>query len=96
MRLWLSRGMSLISSVHLGRRLNNAFWTGEQMAYGDGDDRIGPRLTGSGHGDMFGVGRHAPGRGLEPLFTEPKSVVLPVGRPPKVLSNVPAGGMSPG
>jgi len=31
------RGMALVSSVHLGRRLNNAFWTGEQMAYGDGD-----------------------------------------------------------
>jgi Zn-dependent metalloprotease len=24
-------GMTMISSVHLGRRLNNAFWTGEQM-----------------------------------------------------------------
>ena len=31
------RGMSLISSAHLGRNLNNAFWTGEQMCYGDGD-----------------------------------------------------------
>ena len=31
------RGMALVSSVHLGRRLNNAFWTGDQMAYGDGD-----------------------------------------------------------
>jgi hypothetical protein len=29
--------MALVSSVHLGRRLNNAFWTGDQMAYGDGD-----------------------------------------------------------
>lgn len=34
------RGMSLISSVHLGRKYNNAFWNGEQMAYGDGDGKI--------------------------------------------------------
>ena len=31
------RGMSLVSSVHMGRKHNNAFWNGEQMAYGDGD-----------------------------------------------------------
>ena len=30
-------GMTLVSSVHLGNRLNNAFWNGQQMAYGDGD-----------------------------------------------------------
>jgi len=30
-------GMDLISSVHLGTNLNNAFWTGKQMLYGDGD-----------------------------------------------------------
>ena len=39
------RGMSLISSVHAGRRYNNAFWNGEQMAYGDGDGRIFIRFT---------------------------------------------------
>lgn len=39
------RGMSLISSVHQGRRYNNAFWNGEQMAYGDGDGRIFIRFT---------------------------------------------------
>ncbi|MGL5942865.1 MAG: M4 family metallopeptidase [Waterburya sp.] len=39
------RGMSLISSVHMGRRYNNAFWNGEQMAYGDGDGRIFIRFT---------------------------------------------------
>jgi Zn-dependent metalloprotease len=33
-------GMSLISSVHYGRRINNAFFDGEQMLYGDGDGRI--------------------------------------------------------
>jgi Zn-dependent metalloprotease len=34
-------GMTLISSVHVGEPggepMNNAFWNGEQMAYGDGD-----------------------------------------------------------
>ena len=39
------RGMALVSSVHLGRRLNNAFWTGEQMAYGDGDGWVFTRFT---------------------------------------------------
>jgi Zn-dependent metalloprotease len=39
------RGMTLISSVHLGRDLNNAFWTGEQMCYGDGDGEIFVRFT---------------------------------------------------
>lgn len=40
-----NRGMSLISSVHYGRKENNAFWTGEQMLYGDGDGRIFVRFT---------------------------------------------------
>ena len=40
-----NRGMSLISSVHAGRRYNNAFWNGEQMAYGDGDGRLFIRFT---------------------------------------------------
>jgi Zn-dependent metalloprotease len=39
------RGMSLISSVHYGRRYNNAFWDGKQMAYGDGDGRLFIRFT---------------------------------------------------
>jgi Zn-dependent metalloprotease len=56
------RGMSLISSVHLGQRLNNAFWTGEQMCYGDGDDRIFIRFTKSldvvGHELTHGVISH--------------------------------------
>lgn len=42
------RGMSLISSVHVGEAggrdrfqpMNNAFWDGGQMAYGDGDGRV--------------------------------------------------------
>ncbi|HRC45340.1 MAG TPA: M4 family metallopeptidase [Nitrospira sp.] len=56
------RGMSLISSVHLGRNLNNAFWTGEQMCYGDGDSRIFIRFTKSldvvGHELSHGVISH--------------------------------------
>ena len=40
-----NRGMSLISSVHVGRKYNNAFWNGEQMAYGDGDGRLFLRFT---------------------------------------------------
>jgi Zn-dependent metalloprotease len=55
-------GMSLISSVHLGRRLNNAFWTGEQMAYGDGDGSLFIRFTKSidvvGHELTHGVVTH--------------------------------------
>ncbi len=39
------QGMSLISSVHFGRRYNNAFWNGEQMTYGDGDEAIFIRFT---------------------------------------------------
>lgn len=34
------RGMQLVSTVHHRRNYNNAFWNGEQMAYGDGDGRI--------------------------------------------------------
>lgn len=55
-------GMSLISSVHLGRRLNNAFWTGDQMAYGDGDGDLFVRFTRSldvvGHELSHGVIMH--------------------------------------
>lgn len=39
------RGMVLRSSVHLSRRLNNAFWDGSEMVYGDGDGQIFVRLT---------------------------------------------------
>jgi Zn-dependent metalloprotease len=40
-----NKGMALLSSVHVGRKLNNAFWTGQQMAYGDGDGRLFTRFT---------------------------------------------------
>jgi Zn-dependent metalloprotease len=39
------RGMALVSSVHVGRRFNNAFWNGAQMAYGDGDGVVFQRFT---------------------------------------------------
>lgn len=45
-------GMSLISSVHAGEAdgegyqpMNNAFWNGSQMAYGDGDGVVFERFT---------------------------------------------------
>lgn len=34
------QGMDLISSVHYGNKYNNAFWNGQQMTYGDGDNNI--------------------------------------------------------
>jgi Zn-dependent metalloprotease len=40
-----NQGMSLISSVHLGVGYNNAFWNGQQMAYGDGDGKAFLRFT---------------------------------------------------
>jgi Zn-dependent metalloprotease len=56
------RGMTLISSVHLGHKLNNAFWTGDQMCYGDGDGRVFIRFTKSldvvGHELTHGVVSH--------------------------------------
>jgi len=35
-----NHGMTMMSSDHFGIRYNNAMWTGSQMVYGDGDDRI--------------------------------------------------------
>jgi Zn-dependent metalloprotease len=61
------KGMTLISSVHVGEvndvgqlvPMNNAFWNGEQMAYGDGDGKIFQRFTRSldvvGHELTHGV-----------------------------------------
>ena len=52
-------GMSLLSTVHTRRRFNNAFWNGEQMAYGDGDGIVFERFTRSldvvGHELTHGV-----------------------------------------
>jgi len=56
------KGMSLISSVHLLRKLNNAFWNGEQMVYGDGDGKEFIRFTNAldvvGHELSHGVVTH--------------------------------------
>ena len=51
-------GLTLKSSVHVGKGLDNAFWNGQQMAYGDGG-MIFKALTGSlaviGHELSHGV-----------------------------------------
>jgi Zn-dependent metalloprotease len=53
------QGLKMVSSVHVRRKFNNAFWDGEQMAYGDGDDVIFTRLSSSlsviGHELSHGV-----------------------------------------
>lgn len=53
------KGMSLVSTVHAGNKFNNAFWTGQQMAYGDGDGTVFGRFTASldvvGHELSHGV-----------------------------------------
>ena len=35
-----NKGMFLISTVHYGQGYDNAFWDGEQMVYGDGDEDL--------------------------------------------------------
>jgi Zn-dependent metalloprotease len=53
------QGMTLISSVHYGDEVANAFWNGEQMLYGDGDGTLFGRFTKSidvvGHELTHGV-----------------------------------------
>lgn len=61
------KGMTLVSSVHVAEvdfqgdfvPMNNAFWNGQQMAYGDGDGEVFKRFTGSleviGHELTHGV-----------------------------------------
>jgi len=39
------KGMVLKSLVHYGNKVDNAFWDGEQMLYGDGDGRLFDRFT---------------------------------------------------
>jgi Zn-dependent metalloprotease len=34
------RGMALVSTVHFGKRFQNALWNGAQMIYGDGDGDV--------------------------------------------------------
>jgi Zn-dependent metalloprotease len=44
-----NNGMTIVSSVHYGQEYDNAFWNGQQMVYGDGDDQFLRKdsLTGS-------------------------------------------------
>jgi Zn-dependent metalloprotease len=39
------QGLRLDSSVHYDQQYNNAFWDGQQMVYGDGDQQIFDRFT---------------------------------------------------
>jgi len=52
-------GKELVSSVHYGENIGNAFWNGDQMLFGDGDGTIFQSLTGSlsviGHELSHGV-----------------------------------------
>lgn len=38
-------GLPLVATVHHRKDYNNAFWNGDQMAYGDGDDQIFKTFT---------------------------------------------------
>jgi len=40
-------GAQLVSTVHYGRNYNNAFWSGSQMVYGDGDGNTFIPLSGA-------------------------------------------------
>ena len=56
-------GMTLQSSIHYGVKYNNAFWTGGQMVYGDGDGQIFVDFTKStdviGHELTHGVTQYS-------------------------------------
>jgi Zn-dependent metalloprotease len=62
-------GLPLVSSVHVRRNFNNAFWNGDQMAYGDGDGEVFKPLTGSlsviGHELSHGVVQFSGGLAYE-------------------------------
>ncbi len=57
-----NQGMELISTVHFGQNYNNAFWNGQQMTYGDGDQNLFNRFTIAidiiGHEMTHGVVQH--------------------------------------
>jgi Zn-dependent metalloprotease len=36
------KGLRLVSTVHYGKNYENAFWNGQQMVYGDGDEDLPP------------------------------------------------------
>jgi Zn-dependent metalloprotease len=39
------KGLPLISTVHYGKKFDNAMWNGKQMVYGDGDGKLFNRFT---------------------------------------------------
>jgi Zn-dependent metalloprotease len=60
-------GATLVSTIHFGRRYNNAMWNGTQMVYGDGDLKIFVDFTEGndviGHELTHGVTQHTLGLG---------------------------------
>ncbi|NIK57810.1 M4 family metallopeptidase [Kribbella shirazensis] len=54
-----NQGMTIVSTVHFANRYCNAFWNGEQMTYGDGDNKTCLPLSGGldvvGHELTHGV-----------------------------------------
>lgn len=56
-------GMTMMSSVHYGSNYNNAMWNGQQMVYGDGDNKIFVDFTKGndviGHELTHGVTQHS-------------------------------------
>ena len=58
-------GLTMVSSVHLGNNVANAYWTGSQMMYGDGDGQTLADLTLSfdviGHELTHGVTQYTAG-----------------------------------
>jgi Zn-dependent metalloprotease len=55
--------MPMISTVHYGESYDNAFWSGSQMVYGDGDGTLFNAFTGplevTGHELTHGVTQHS-------------------------------------
>ncbi|GAA5133259.1 M4 family metallopeptidase [Thalassotalea piscium] len=60
-----NNGLTMVSSVHLGNNVANAYWTGSQMMYGDGDGQMLSDLTLSfdviGHELTHGVTQYTAG-----------------------------------
>jgi Zn-dependent metalloprotease len=61
------KGLRLDSTVHYGKRFENAFWNGRQMVYGDGDGKLFLRFTSAldviGHELTHGVTQYTAGLG---------------------------------
>jgi Zn-dependent metalloprotease len=57
------KGMPIISTVHYGKKFDNAMWDGKQMIYGDGDGKLFNRFTIAldviGHEETHGVTQHS-------------------------------------